>query len=242
MKKIFWLFLCMYLAVGLTGCESDSSLPKAGKGNLAQSEHYHVYGGDTEAMYYRPVEFNQVFPYLPEKLKQNAKLIDPGKLPFPVGKQNAYLVSFQSGQESGHLHQVQFSYLKDKDEYGRYGNEFAIVRMTETASDPFVGFVGRKSGTDDMGNRIEVETIGDDNIRLYHHILQTGGGYVYSYYDWDEQKRSVQMVKTMANEIDFYHNGVMYQIGYLVNGNQFDENVQKQMVALAKELVADEEG
>ncbi|MEJ8548525.1 hypothetical protein [Brevibacillus borstelensis] len=241
MKNYFWLFLCMCLAAGLTGCESDGSLPKVGKGNLARSEYYQVYQGDTQATYYQPVEINQVFPHLPEKLKQNVKLIDPGKLPYPVGKQTAYLVSFLNGKEGERLHQVQFTYLKDKDEYGQYGNEFFIVRMTETAEDPFAKFVNQESGTDDMGNKIEVETIGD-SIRLYHRIIQTNSAYVYTYYDWDEQKRTVQMVVTNANEIDFYHNGIMYQVGYLVNENQFDENVQKQMVALAKELVAEKEG
>ncbi|USG64819.1 hypothetical protein NDK47_22260 [Brevibacillus ruminantium] len=228
------LLVCIMMS--LVGCEAEQTLPKAKQGSFARSEYYPVVSDPQKATYYQPVEIDQVLPHLPQSLKQHLNLIDPGQLPFPVEKPTAFLVQFQSGGKEKLQHQLQLTYLREKDEYGREGNEFFIIRMTEVGENPFALMKEIQPGLDTFGNKIEVEPLRED-VPMYHHIIQTNSSPVYTYYVWNEKEKQVNLLATRANEIDFYHDGVWYQIAYLINGNQVDEQVQKQMVELVKHMI-----
>lgn len=235
-KLLSRVFLVVSILLGVVGCSSDDSLAKAGKGRLAQSEFYVVNKQIGDAIYYQPVDFNKAISALPAHMKENLKLIDSAKLPFPVGQETAYLATFRVEQEEEDRYQVQFTYLPKKEGGWMNGDDFFIIRMTDIGDELPAGFEARESGLDMFGNKIDVEHT-ENGVRLHHHIHQTNSGYVYTYYSWDAKENYLATVVTTANEINFCHNGIWYQIGYHINGNQVDESVQKQMAELAKELI-----
>jgi len=202
---------------------------------FANSEIYQSVMDEKSISYYKPLDMKEGLPPLPEPWQSKIKTVDTTKLPFHVGQERAYLVTFQHGQLKTLHHQIQLTYLKDKDEYGRYGNEFFIIRMTEVAQDPFAN-LKRVKDIDLFGNKLEQGYI-LEGVPYYHHIIQTNSAYTYQYYGYDDEKQRVNMTVTNANEINFYMDGIHYQIAYQVDGNRVNRKVEEQMVALAKAFV-----
>lgn len=220
----------------LSCCSSSSqapSLTKADGTGFAQSQHHQLSREATSITHYQPMSFQEIEPLLPSPLQQRFHAIDKSKLPFPVDKEAAYLVTYSFPNDKVKRHQLQLTYKQDRDDNG--DENFFVIQMTETNENPLPQLSEAAEELDTFGNIARVEPLRDD-LFLIHHILQTNSSYVYSHYDYNEKERAVHLYTTSANEIDFYDRGVFYQIGYQVKGNEPNEAVQKQMVALAKEL------
>ncbi|RNB92329.1 hypothetical protein EDM56_01105 [Brevibacillus fluminis] len=229
------------LACLLSGCSvSEGPLERADGDSLVRSEPYQLYQHVTDVKHVMPLAIEAAIPHMPEQIRDSVSKLGVQNLPFQVGKASAYLVTFTDETSKTPLNQVQLVFLKEKDEYGKYGEEFVAITMTEAKVDPFAGLTVAESGVDLFGNKLLVEKAGKDT-QLFHHILQTNGGYVSHYYDYDEAANRVSMTTTSANELDFYAHGYLYQINYVVNGNQVDEAVQRRMVELAKQLLTKKE-
>ncbi|WP_289138546.1 hypothetical protein [uncultured Brevibacillus sp.] len=229
-KIVLPMLFLIGIVISLWGCSSAPALVKTSGSGFAQSEYHKLSREVKEVVHYRPMAFQEMKPLLPEALAERFHTIDKSKLPFSVDREEANLVAFayDSGQEP--YHQLQLLYKQDEDD-----NNFFVIRMTQTEENPLPPLAPSLESLDTFGNIAKVEQLRED-VPMIHHIIQTNSSYTYSYYDYNEENRVAHLVTTAANEIDFYDDGILYQIGYHINGNKPDENVQKQMVALAKEL------
>ncbi|MGG1658257.1 hypothetical protein [Brevibacillus sp. NRS-1366] len=235
-KKAFACLLVTSLVFSLLGCSSSSqtpSLEKTSGAGFARSEH-HPFSDDTKKItYYKPMSVSEIESLLPSPIQQRFYVIGKNKLPFPVDKEAAHLIAFSYADDKTVRHQLQLTYKQDRDNNG--DENFFVIRMTETDENPLSQLPDSANGLDTFGNIARMQPLRDD-VSLIHHIIQTNSAYVYSYYDYNEKDRAVHLVTTNANEINFYDRGIFYQIAYHVKGNEPNEAVQTQMVALAKEL------
>ncbi|MED1789295.1 hypothetical protein [Brevibacillus laterosporus] len=239
-KNIRSLLLLFAITFSLLGCSQDHLLPTVQGSGFARSEHNPLFHNIKNVTYFQPVTPKEIAPYLPTQMKPVNQLIDTSNLPFPVGKELAFLVTFQQGHEKELFQQVQLTYVKERDEYDKANNEFVILRMTESKEDPFATIDRTNQHTsksvDIIGNEVRIEKA-QNGVPLFQHIKTTPSSIVYSYYDWDESALSVHLHNTVADEIIFYHQGILYQIAYSVNEDRRNEKVHQQMIQLAKTLV-----
>ncbi|WP_312114930.1 hypothetical protein [Brevibacillus reuszeri] len=229
-KTAFPMLIVIGIVISLWGCSSAPALVKTSGSGFAQSEYHQLSREVKEVVHYRPMAFQDIKPLLPETLAERFHTIDKSKLPFAVDREAANLVAFDYGSDQEPHHQLQLLYKQDQDD-----NNFFVIRMTQTEENPLPPLAPSLESLDTFGNIAKVEQLRED-VPMIHHIVQTNSSYTYSYYDYNEENRVSHLVTTVANEIDFYEDGILYHIGYHINGNMPDENVQKQMVALAKEL------
>lgn len=225
----------MSLFLLLVGCSSSTGLVKASGDVFAQSEIHRLTQDPENVKHYRPMSIQEMTPLLPSSLQSRIKPVDKTKLPFPVEKEMAYLVSFASGSEKVTRHQLQLTYAQ--------GNEvpitenFFIVRMTETDENPLAHVKPSASGLDSFGNVMRVESLTDD-ITFYHHIITTNSSYVYNFYKYDDKNQAVNLIVTNAHEMEFYDQGIFYHLAYHTGSTQLDPTLHDQMVALAKDLIS----
>ncbi|AWX54369.1 MULTISPECIES: hypothetical protein [Brevibacillus] len=227
--------LAVSLFLLLVGCSSSTGLVKASGDVFAQSEIHRLTQDPENVKHYRPMSIQEMTPLLPSSLQSRIKPVDKTKLPFPVEKERAYLVSFASGSEKVTRHQLQLTYAQ--------GNEvpitenFFIVRMTETDENPLAHVKPSASGLDSFGNVMRVESLTDD-ITFYHHIITTNSSYVYNFYKYDDKNQAVNLIVTNAHEMEFYDQGIFYHLAYHTGSTQLDPTLHDQMVALAKDLIS----
>lgn len=227
--------LAVSLFLLLVGCSSSTGLVKASGDVFAQSEIHRLTQDPENVKHYRPMSIQEMTPLLPSSLQSRIKPVDKTKLPFPVEKEMAYLVSFASGSEKVTRHQLQLTYAQ--------GNEvpitenFFIVRMTETDENPLAHVKPSASGLDSFGNVMRVESLTDD-ITFYHHIITTNSSYVYNFYKYDDKNQAVNLIVTNAHEMEFYDQGIFYHLAYHTGSTQLDLTLHDQMVALAKDLIS----
>ncbi|TQK53787.1 hypothetical protein FB479_109267 [Brevibacillus sp. AG162] len=228
-------FLAVSLFLLLVGCSSSTGLVKAGGDVFAQSEIHRLTQDPENVTHYRPMSIQEMTPLLPSSLQSRIKLVDRTKLPFPVEKELAYLVSFSSGSEKETRHQLQLTYEQANEV--PITENFFIVRMTETDENPLAHVKPSASGLDSFGNVMRVEPLTDD-ITFYHHIITTNSSYVYNFYKYDDKNHAVNLIVTNAHEMEFYDQGILYHLAYHTGSNQLDPTLHDQMVALAKNLIS----
>ncbi|MCR8964005.1 hypothetical protein O0550_12450 [Brevibacillus halotolerans] len=239
-KKILSLLLLFTMTFSLLGCSPDPLLPTVKGSGFAKSEHVSLPHSIENITYYKPVTPKELAPYLPTKKKSVNQLINTTLLPFPISKESAYLITFQQEHEQELFQQVQLTYAQEKDAAVNEENEFVILRMTEMKEDPFANIdktnQHASQSVDIIGNEIRIERT-QNGVPLFQHIKTTSGSLVYSYYDWDETTLSVHLHNTVADEIVFYHQGILYQLAYSINENKRNEKIHHQMIQIAKTVV-----
>ncbi|AKF93213.1 hypothetical protein [Brevibacillus laterosporus] len=241
-KKIQSLLLLFAMTFSLLGCSPDRLLPTVKGSGFARSEHASLPHSIENITYFKPVTPKELAPYLPTKMKSVNQLINTTLLPFPTNKESAYLVTFQLEQEQELFQQVQLTYAQERDATVNEENEFVILRMTEMKEDPFANIDIDKTNqhssqsVDIIGNEVRIERT-QNGVPLFQHIKTTSGSLVYSYYDWDETTLSVHLHNTVADEIVFYHQGILYQLAYSINENKRNEKIHQQMIQVAKTIV-----
>ncbi len=227
--------LAVSLFLLLVGCSSSTGLVKASGEVFAQSEIHRLTQDPENVTHYRPMRIQEMTPQLPSSLQSRIKLVDKTKLPFPVEKEMAYLVSFSSGPEKEMRHQLQLTYAQDNE--APITENFFIVRMTETDENPLAHVKPSASGLDSFGNVMRVEPLTDD-ITFYHHIITTNSSYVYNFYKYDDENQAVNLIVTNAHEMEFYDQGILYHLAYHTGSTQLDPTLHDQMVALAKDFIS----
>lgn len=229
------LFQCMgillLLTLLLSAC-SNNGFEKASGSNITYSEYFKDYDGldkREKVTFYQPVPIDDMIGMLPKSVSKGINRINPEHLPFEVEEEKAFLVTSEDEKVK---HQVQLSYI-NKSEYDQV-KDFFIVSITEAEENPFKN----NSVTDKVdyvGNELRKEILTGDTP-IYQQIITTNGGLVYSYYDFDEDKKQVITVGTIANEIYAYYNGYIYHIGYFV-GEKNSEELHEAMLQLAREFI-----
>lgn len=238
------LLLLLSMSLLLSGCEeSISGLTKSKIHRdtiIHSTRFYHYELGDTEhAIFYKPVS--------PDLLLEKYAILRPGRqiqfsskdMPFEVEKEEAFLVQY--GSKESPSYQVQLNYYGKADDYGRYGDLFYKINMMEVLEDPFQSYIPHHDGDRDyLLNRVDVST-DEEGTMFYHFIKTTDSSYAYSSYVENEMGEVIEMT-TAADEIMFYKNGFMVEIGYLTparyNGSETapDETVIAEMLATAQKL------
>ncbi|MFC8685269.1 hypothetical protein [Brevibacillus porteri] len=232
-KVVCSLVVSLFLL--LVGCSSSTGLVKASGDVFAQSEIHRLTQDPENVTHYRPMRIQEMTPLLPSSLQSRIKLVDKTKLPFPVEKEMAYLVSFSSGSEKETRYQLQLTYAQDNEV--PIMENFFIVRMTETDENPLAHVKPSASGLDSFGNVMRVEPLTDD-VTFYHHIITTNSSYVYNFYKYDDKNQAVNLIVTNAHEMEFYDQGILYHLAYHTGSTQLDPTLHDQMVALAKDFIS----
>jgi len=147
-----------------------------------------------------------------------------------VDEERAYLV--ESKDRNGKIkNQVQLSYL-GKDEYEQT-NDFFIVSVTEADKNP-LELYDMTGEVDSVGNKFKKEQLAE-NLSIYQQVLTTDSALVYRYYD--ETDKGIVTVATAANEFYAYYNGYIYHIGYLLESEKNDAEMQEKMLQLVCEYI-----
>ncbi|REB05178.1 hypothetical protein DVB69_15550 [Sporosarcina sp. BI001-red] len=218
----------------LFGCSMDQSELKKERGTgLAYSEYFKGYDGLDEredVTYYKPVQLDEADTSLPEVVRSRVHELNPDKLPFNVDEEKAYLVT--SKDKDGKLrNQVQISYI-GKDEYEQ-PEAFLIISITDSDKDPLASFAGTDK-VDTVGNEFKKEQLTED-VPIYQQILTTDSALIYKYYE--ETEKGIATVGTSANEFYTYYKGHIYHIGYWIDRDKKDENMQETMLQLVREYI-----
>ena len=84
---------------------------------------------------------------------------------------------------------------------------------------------------DTVGNELKKEFLKED-VPIYQQVITTDSALLYSYYDYDEAENSVITVGTTANEMYTYYNGYVYHIGYLIDREKNNEEMQRENASI----------
>lgn len=83
----------------------------------------------------------------------------------------------------------------------------------------------------DITGNVVVDELLNETTPLFHQILTTNGGLAYNYFTYDAEANKINVMKTLANELYTYYNGIIYHVGYNVDGDR-DE-----VVSYVKEFI-----
>lgn len=228
------LFSLIFMSSLLLGCSIDKSeLVKVKGTGLTYSQYFKAYDGLDErenVTYYKPFLVNEAVSSLPDQVRNAMNKIDPDKLPFKVDEEKAYLVA--SKDKDGKIkNQVQLSYL-GKDHYEQT-NDFFIVSVTEADKNP-LELYDITDEVDTVGNKLKKGQL-TENLPIYQQVLTTASALVYKYYEEDDKR--ITPVATVANEFYAYYDGHIYHIGYSIDKEKNDEEMQGKMLQLVREYI-----
>ncbi|WP_211748805.1 hypothetical protein [Paenibacillus sp. Marseille-Q4541] len=243
--RIRWKLLILLTAgLLLTGCEETvSGLTKAKYSSdtiIHSSRFQHYKLGDTEhAVFYKPISPDILIEKLAVLRPEHKLQFGKGDIPFEVDKEEAFLIQY--GTKEVPKYQVQLSYYGKPDDYGRFGSIFYKVNMMEVQEDPFQMLAPYQDDDVDLFmNRVDVSK--NEGTTFYHFFQTTNSSYAYSSYTENEETGDVSVTSTRADEIMFYKNGLMVEIGYLVpggyddSGTVPDETLHAEMLKTAQKL------
>lgn len=237
------LMLLFSSSLFLSGCEE--TIPGLAKSDVHRDsivhstrfQHYEL-GDTTDAVYYKPVSPDFLLEKYAILRREHQIQFSSKDMPFEVEKEEAILVQY--GSKESPSYQVQLNYYGKADEYGRYGDLFYKINLMEVEKDPFQSYPPHKDGDKDLLlNRVDVST--KEGTTFYHFIQTTDSSYAYSSYVENEMG-DVNVMTTAADEIMFYKNGFIIEIGYHTpsryNGTERvpDETVIAEMLATAQKL------
>jgi hypothetical protein len=236
-KSIEKVFPIIFICSLLVGCSvNPTNLEKVKGDSLTFSEYFHAYDGLDKRKnnkFYKPLSMDEEqLSYLPDEMKKVVHPIDLDRLPFKVNEEKVYFVTSNS-KEGKVMNQVQVSYLSNNE----YGNtvEFFIISVTESDRNPLEG-LDISDEVDSVGNKLKKGGL-TENLPIYQQILTTNGALLYRYYDYDEADKKIVNVATAANEFYAYYNGYIYHIGYLIEREKNDEEMQEKMLRLTREYI-----
>ncbi|WP_301107461.1 hypothetical protein [Sporosarcina sp.] len=235
MKRIAgWFFSLVFVSSLVVGCSTDpSDLVKVKGDGVTFSEYFKPFDHLDErehVKFYKPIPIIESDPSLSEKMKTAVKTIDPTKLPFRADVQKVYLVT--SKDQNGKVrNQVQVSYFSE-DEYGQ-SDDFFIISVTEADKNPLESY-DITDKVDSVGNVIKKEQLTED-LSIYQQILTTDSALLYRYYE--ETDKGIEVVGTAANEFYAYYEGHIYHIGYSIDREQNDEQMQEKMLQTVREYI-----
>ncbi|WP_025786133.1 hypothetical protein [Sporosarcina sp. D27] len=228
------LFSLIFMNFILLGCATEKSeLVKVKGTDLTYSEYFKAYDGLDErdnVTFYKPFLINEVEPFLPDQVKNTMNTINTDKLPFKVDEEKAYLVT--SKDKNGAIkNQVQLSYL-GKDEY-KQTDDFLIISVTEADKNPLETY-DITNDFDSVGNKLIKKQL-TENLPIYQQVLTTDSALLYTYYE--ENEKGIITIGTAANEFYAYYNGHIYHIGYSLDREKNDVEMQKKMLQLVREFI-----
>jgi hypothetical protein len=234
--KILFSLLLVSLIVACTSNENRSITDEITGNGFTYSQYFKSVDDLDDrknGSFYQPLSFDEVIEIVPDSMKDSVNLINTSDLPFNVSEEIAFLV--KSKDESGNVqHQVQFTYL-NHDSYGN-SDEFFIISITESKENPLSKYDFSNEKYDTVGNELREEIIGN-GIPMYHQVITTNSALTYQYYDYSEEENLVGIVATAANELYGYYNGHIYHVGYLIDGNKYNEEVQERILQFTREFI-----
>lgn len=239
LKKKSLKIVCSIIFIGslLVGCTANqTSLKKTKSDGLTFSQYFHAYDRLDErrnSTFYKPLSMDEVqSSSLPDEMKKVIHPVDLKDLPLKVDEENVYFVTSKS-KEGKDINQVQVSYL-GKNEYGSI-ERFFIISVTESDRNP-LGTHDILDEVDLVGNKLKKEHL-TDNLPIYQQVLTTNSALLYRYYNYDEEENKITIVGTTANEFYAYYNGYIYHVGYLIDREKNDEEMQEKMLQITREYI-----
>ncbi|GEN82581.1 hypothetical protein SLU01_08930 [Sporosarcina luteola] len=239
LKKKSLKIVCSIIFIGslLVGCTADqTNLKKTKSDGLTFSEYFRAYDRLDErrnSKFYKPLSMNEVqSTSLPDEMKKVIHPIDLKDLPFKVDEENVYFVTSKSKEGKG-ISQAQVSYL-GKNEYGNT-ERFYIISVTESDRNPLNAY-DTSDEVDLVGNKLKKEHL-TDNLPIYQQVLTTNSALLYRYYQYNDEENKITIVGTSSNEFYAYYNGYIYHVGYLIDREKNDEEMQEKMLQLTREYI-----
>ena len=239
LKKKSLKIVCSIIFIGslLVGCTANqTSLKKTKSDGLTFSQYFHAYDRLDErrnSTFYKPLSMDEVqSSSLPDEMKKVIHPVDLKDLPFKVDEENVYFVTSKS-KEGKDINQVQVSYL-GKNEYGNI-ERFYIISVTESDRNPLKAH-DISDEVDLVGNKLKKERL-TDNLPIYQQVITTNSALLYRYYNYDEADNKIAVVGTTANEFYAYCDGYIYHVGYLIDSEKNDEEMQEKMLQLTREYI-----
>ncbi|GAA0308787.1 transposase-like protein [Gracilibacillus halotolerans] len=234
-KLLMVMFPIFLISFVLLGCSFNKTDFVQVKGDsITYSEYFKTYDGldaRENIKYYKPISIDKVESSLPEPINNAITTFDSNRLPFTIDDEKAYLIT--STDEDGNTkNQVQLSYFS-RSEYDEV-DDFFIVSITEVDENPLVDDILDKYDT--VGNAFKKEFLIED-LPIYQQVITTNSALLYKYYDYDETRNSIVTVGTAANEFYTYYNGYIYHVGYLIDKEKNNEEMQERMLHLTRDYI-----
>lgn len=231
-KRIFPVLLIACLLAGGIFIKTKAQTIK-GDG-VTFSEYFHPYdvlNVREHVRYYDLAASDEVTSPLYEQMKNAINQIGTDRLPFELKKETGYLVT-STTKYGERLNQVQMGFFNQDD--ARRG-DFFIISATESDRNPLEG-VTINDNLDTVGNELKkVELL--KGVPMYQQILTTNSALLYRYYDLDETENQIRVVGTQANEFYAYYDGYIYHIGYSIDREKNDSDMQEKMLNLVREYM-----
>lgn len=221
----------------MVGCSvGQTNLKRVKSDGLTYSEYFRPYDRLNErqnSKFFKPLSMDEVqSSSLPDEMKKVIHPVHLNRLPFKVNEEKVYFVTSKNKEEK-RISQVQVSYL-GKNEYGNI-DTFFIISVTESDRNPLDGH-DFSDEVDTVGNELKKERL-TDNLPIFQQVLTTDSALLYRYYDYDEADNKIMNVGTAANEFYAYYNGYIYHVGYLIDRQKNDEEMQKKMLQLTRDYI-----
>lgn len=139
----------------------------------------------------------------------------------PFEEAKAEVLAVNDGMQT----ELQFTFSDDSNK------EYIIISATKHFMNPLNNEFIENLEKDHVGNVVVDESL-NETTPLIHQIRTTNGGLVYTYFTYDTDTNKINVTATTANELYTYYNGIIYHVGYEVEG---DIN---EVVSYVKEFIA----
>lgn len=233
-RRVSFLFILLLIGSILVGCSTTKSELVKEKGTgLTYSEYFKPFDGQDEReniTYYKPFQIGDPDIILPENVQKMMKKFDTNQLSFTVDEEKAYVVTSKD-QDGEVKYQVQSSYFSI-DEYDQ-PEDFFIISVTEADKNPLESY-DMHDKVDSVGNQLKKEQL-TQLLLIYQQVLTTDSALAYKYYE--ESEKGITTVVTAANEFYAYYDGYIYHIGYAIDKEKNNEEMQEKMLQLVREYI-----
>lgn len=230
-KRILPVFLIGCLLAGVFFIKTKAQTIK-GDG-LTFSEYFHPYDGSNERehlRYYDLAANDEVTSPLYKQMNRAIHELGTVQLPFEASRKTAYLVT--SSANKGELqNQVQIGFFNQDGG----GDDFFIISATESDRNPLEG-IKIDDNLDTVGNELKKSEL-LKGVPMYQQILTTNSALLYRYYDLDEIENQIRVIGTQANEFYAYYEGCIYHVGYSIDREKNDREMQEKMLNLVREYI-----
>lgn len=237
-KKLIGCILFILLVPTLVSCksEADTLIKVKGEG-LTYNENFKLYDKldqRTDITYYKAETMDDMLKQSPNLIKEVGQSFNETNWPLTINKKEGYLI--KSENSAGETYdQIQLSFL-NISEFDKV-EEFIIVSIYEVDKNPFASNT-IDNELDFAGNKLVKSTL-DKNTPIYQQILDSNKAMLYKYYGYNEKDKTVGINHTAANEIYTYHDGYIYNIGYLITST--DNSIHSEMLELIKKSILNEQ-
>ena len=154
----------------------------------------------------------------------NANHVKLSNIVPPFEEAKAEVLAVNDGMQT----ELQFTFKTGNSD--EQPEQFIVISAAKHFMNPLNNdFIGNLE-QDITGNVVVDESL-NETTPLIHQIRTTNSSLVYTYFTYDEDSNKINVTATAANEMYTYYNGIIYHVGYNVDGDK-DE-----VVSYVKEFI-----